>query len=273
MKFSIIILSLVISWFSYGEQERPTGLNRKQFETILQQFQEIFSPLSQEMGKELLITSYWDIGWELALPSRRKEQNMNSLLVFGGLAKHPLMNEEALILALCHEMGHFFGGPPYYQSDPEFSWSSLEGQADYFATAFCTKTYYRHRQQFPPLPQLSRAAQILCQHNTSSHESESICQYSVHGAQTLGQVLSLISQKNPMDEFPEEPTPQLSTSSTEQVPKTLKSYPSLQCRFDTWMAGALCNRKTENLSLGNLQEAYCSYPIGIGKRPACWFAD
>ena len=117
------------------------------------------------------------------------------------------------------------------------------------------------------------AAKILCQDNTSSHENENICQYSVYGAQALGQVLSLISQKNPMDDFPKEPIPQLSTSSTEQVPKTLESYPSLQCRFDTWMAGALCNREAKNLALGNLQEAYCSYPMDIGKRPSCWFAD
>ena len=120
MKFLIIVLSLVIPSFSYGGQEQPTGLNRKQFETILQQFQEIFSPLSQEMGKELLIISYWDIGWELALPIHREEENMNSLMIFGGLARHPLMNEEAFILALCHEMGHFFGGAPYYEKRSRF---------------------------------------------------------------------------------------------------------------------------------------------------------
>ena len=271
MKLLIMILVLKTSLFAYGDQGRPPALNEKQFEIILQQLEEIFSPLSQEMGKELLIISHWDIEWTLALADYGEEKNIYSLLVFGGLARHPLMNEAAFVLAICHELGHFFGGAPYYQSSPKLSSLSAEGQADYFATTFCTKAYYHHNPPSTPPPHLSRAAKVLCQQNTSSHDSEKICQYNVHAAQTLGQALSLISQKNPMDKFPEESVPQLSTSSTEWVPKTLTSYPSLQCRFDTWMAGALCNREIKNLSLGNLEEVHCSDPIG--KRPACWFAD
>lgn len=49
------------------------------------------------------------------------------------------MSKEILSLILCHELGHFLGGPPFALNS---HWSSAEGQADDFAARICMKRLY-----------------------------------------------------------------------------------------------------------------------------------
>lgn len=56
--------------------------------------------------------------------------------VLGGMLKHPLMSREALSLLLCHELGHYLGGPPLKSRN---GWSSTEGQADYYSGETCAR--------------------------------------------------------------------------------------------------------------------------------------
>jgi hypothetical protein len=51
--------------------------------------------------------------------------------VWGGLARHRTLGENGLAVAIAHEVGHHRGGQPF---DPDYSWLSAEGQADYWAT-------------------------------------------------------------------------------------------------------------------------------------------
>jgi hypothetical protein len=54
--------------------------------------------------------------------------------VLGGMLQHPEMNSSAFSLLLCHELGHYLGGPPLKSRN---GWSSTEGQADYFSGERC----------------------------------------------------------------------------------------------------------------------------------------
>ena len=63
-----------------------------------------------------------------------KEKNDLLIKVLGGMINHEKMNVEALQLLLCHEMGHFFGGPPLKSRN---GWSSTEGQSDYYSGSRC----------------------------------------------------------------------------------------------------------------------------------------
>jgi len=54
--------------------------------------------------------------------------------VWGGMLKHFYMNESAMRLLLCHEIGHVFGGAPYKSRG---GWSSTEGQSDYYSGLEC----------------------------------------------------------------------------------------------------------------------------------------
>jgi hypothetical protein len=56
--------------------------------------------------------------------------------VMGGMLNHPKMTEDAFRLLLCHELGHFKGGPPLKSRG---GWSSTEGQADYFSGIGCAR--------------------------------------------------------------------------------------------------------------------------------------
>lgn len=56
--------------------------------------------------------------------------------VLGGMLKHPEMNKHALTLLLCHELGHYLGGPPLKSRN---GWSSTEGQADYYSGETCAR--------------------------------------------------------------------------------------------------------------------------------------
>lgn len=59
-----------------------------------------------------------------------------TIRVWGGMLGHRLMNESTLLLLLCHEMGHYLGGPP---TKARGGWSSTEGQADYYSSSLCAR--------------------------------------------------------------------------------------------------------------------------------------
>lgn len=66
----------------------------------------------------------------------RKQEKMLIIEVMGGMLAHPLMDGSALSLLLCHELGHFLGGPP---TKSRGGWSSTEGQADYYSGSECAR--------------------------------------------------------------------------------------------------------------------------------------
>lgn len=63
-------------------------------------------------------------------------QNHLIIDVMGGMLHHPAMNLNAFKLLLCHEWGHFKGGPPFKARG---GWSSTEGQADYYSGNQCSR--------------------------------------------------------------------------------------------------------------------------------------
>jgi hypothetical protein len=59
-----------------------------------------------------------------------------AIRVMGGMLGHPKMTPDTLLLLLCHEIGHYLGGPPFKSRN---GWSSTEGQADYYSGLRCAK--------------------------------------------------------------------------------------------------------------------------------------
>ena len=200
------------------------AVEREQAQHMLEQLQELFTPFAERWDRQLQI----DVRWEMdhffarALPIGK----IDSLVIMGGVFHHPQVTEGVLLLTLCHELGHFYGEGP-----------NVEGQADYFATAFCMKNYLHLYPQGGD-DFISRAAI------------------------TLGQILFEFEARAM---HPPDPT----TPDLVQVPQTLQDYPSLQCRLDTWLAGNHC--QNEGIPpFERPQDHYCQ--DGPGKRPACWFA-
>ena len=254
--------SLLLSPLAFAQKPEAnhlwasSSLGSQHFASIAQRLVDIFSPLTQAKNKELHLTILGELDHFQAAVQQRGD--IYSLVIYGGLLQHPMMDEETLVLTICHELGHFFGGEPRYLNFPVFTWAAVEGQADYFATAFCAKAYYHRWPKTPATP--SAKVQKLCRQQTASLADEQLCWHNLQGIKNLGQLVASITKT---------PVPEFSTPATNQVGITLESYPSLQCRFDTWVAGALCDQDVVGLPLENLEDAYCH--TGIGRRPSCWF--
>ncbi len=74
-----------------------------------------------------------------------KQGNQLTIEVLGGMLRHREMNQNVMLLLLCHEIGHFLGGPPLKSRN---GWSSVEGQADYYSTAICIKNFNLGQTEF-----------------------------------------------------------------------------------------------------------------------------
>lgn len=69
------------------------------------------------------------------------EDDLPQITITEGMLTHPLMDQEVLTLLLCHELGHYQGGFPkqFRGRSQKRSWSTAEGQADYFSIAVCLR--------------------------------------------------------------------------------------------------------------------------------------
>ncbi len=153
---------------------------------------------------------------------------------WGGMARVPGMNDDAVALITCHEVGHLLGGAPYIAINlPTYEDVSSEGQADYFTTKECLKKYFegqRNTIDYLALPRTSEEDQ-LCSYLEVSDWDEALC---VRVAKAIGgfsHVLKLLKE--------EEGGPfSLTGHDDQEVDETLfNSYPSNQCRINTFTAG------------------------------------
>ncbi len=148
-----------------------------------------------------------------------------AIKVFGGMIRNPEMTEDILAAVMCHEIGHVIGGAPY-QDVIDAEWTSVEGQSDFFAASKCLPRYFQMLQPRLTNVQLKQKIELAA----------------------LG--FFLISQKYATPD-------QVSVSLEKTAPEVAielnrHSYPSDQCRLDTFKAGAAC-----------LTEATCRAPV-------CW---
>ena len=98
----------------------------------------LYQPLAAEQGDTLSIIGDWES--ESVVGYVDRYNHVTKIYMPGGFYRHPLVTPEAYALGLCHELGHVFGGEPYYigqdENDPGGR-ISAEGQADYYAVREC----------------------------------------------------------------------------------------------------------------------------------------
>ncbi len=171
------------------------------------------------------------------------------------LHRNSAMTPDAYLAMLCHEVGHVLGGKPYSQNTlkPSAQWvsntpSSSEGQSDYFSSLICMKKVFADNMptdftEFSVTPRIKD----LCVSQYSKVLDQNICQRSVKSGFELMFFISSI-----YDQFgPNAVMPRADMNLTEGRGLSVgQLYPSLQCRFDTILAGAL------NMT-----------------RPDCWFVS
>ena len=206
------------------------GVDQAVFEKIIDIAKNIYQPLADSNKETLTINKNWEDPTVNANCMRYNgEVTIN---MYGGLARRSEVTAEGFTLVLCHELSHAYGGAPYIRPSTKMS---AEGQADYMATFECAKKVF---QEMNPQGLGMEPTQYMI----DSCQGSRPCLSSLVGGQSLGNLLSVLSN---------DPTPDYQTPDPTIVPKTLTSYPeTTQCRLDTYFAGALRL-----------------------KRPACWFKN
>lgn len=182
-----------------------------------------FNQVLQKTAKPLVI----DIQWQSPYfgGGAVQDEHTVSVRIFGGMIRTPEMTEDIFAAILCHELGHILGGEPY--QDILFAeWASVEGQSDFFAASVCLPAYFRKLQP-----------------TASSRDLRSRIELAAFGFLQLSQKYATANQE-----------PVSLANSAPEVARVLNrhSYPSDQCRLDTFKAGAAC-----------LTEATCRAPV-------CW---
>lgn len=235
---------------------RAEALAEAQFHEALSVVRDIYAPLAAARGRTLVIEGLWERDGSAVIFDG---QGVFLVRIAGGMARLPVMTQDALALAVCHEVGHLMGGAPR-QRYPLTSWVAAEGQADYFATLKCARRVFTDPRSsaFTRITTVDPVVRRAC--------PDALCERSAMAGASLVQVLVALKAGA---------TPRFETPDTSAVALTLDSYPSLQCRLDTFFQGALCARGVdENVSGGDPAAGSCTagQGHGVGRRPRCWYA-
>lgn len=233
------------------------------FNKVLDRIQVVMAPQFAKRGGRLVIRRLWSDGTVNAYAERQGSNWMISM--YGGMARHPSMNEEGFAIIACHESGHHLGGAPIIPRQ----WASNEGESDYFATSKCMRYYFEGQDNEAWVrtgPRLDTLATNRCLQQFSSREEQLICMRIAYGSQSLAGVLASLGRSA---------TPKFGTPDRTVVRTTNHNHPAAQCRLDTYFNGATCKvDKSIELSYSNTRTGACNQGTDqYGWRPQCWFRN
>lgn len=250
----------------YPQQFEEGNFTKKEFLKIIDSVKRTYTPIFKKQRMNFKIEHIWEDKQVNAFAGVRGPDRY--ILLYGGYARHKFMTKDAYLSVICHEIGHHLGGFPKKSSN---SWSSSEGQADYFSTLKCMKEILRRDSENLSMGRklekvLPEDVQKQCQFQFPNLNDYYICLRSSKAAEEHGIVIAEMKG--------ETAAVSLMTPSSEAHSVTNLKYPSSQCRVDTKYQGALCNVQTSS-PLDNADEMkgachFNSFHI-IGNRPACWF--
>lgn len=237
------------------------GITQDEFEAVIDQFEEIYTPIVKAAGGKLKVNRRWSDSTVNASASQSfGTWNVN---MYGGLARRPEVTKDGFALVLCHELGHHLAGFPRSSG-----WAANEGQSDYFATLACGRLAWSDekdinatfRDEIPAFPKK------LCDEKWSTEDEQNLCYRSMMAGYSLGKLLGTLGGTPNVD---------FDTPDTDEVRRTDNAHPAGQCRLDTYMAGALCTMTfDENVIPKTEAESFryaCATSDTMAARPRCWF--
>lgn len=243
------------------------GISEDQFNEAIERISAIYDPIIEEMGGKLVVERKWDDGTVNAYAQRLGTNWQVSM--FGGLARHEAITQDAFSVVVCHEIGHHIGGAPKKSGwFGSASWASNEGQADYFGTMKCLRKYMEKDNNQLIVKGLEVPALVTkqCSKNFNTPEEVAMCQ---RGAMAGLSLANLFRSLRSMDEDLKFDTPD-----PRIVTKTNHGHPAPQCRLDTYFQGALCeSNANDDVDQEDPVVGTCSRELGFdsGIRPLCWY--
>ena len=120
-----------------NEDER-TGLTEEEFNTVLDEVKEIYTPIFEELNKTFVVNYLWTNNQVNATAQQQGSRWIINM--YGGLARHEHATLDSFRVVACHEIGHHLGGAPRRSGWwGSIGWASNEGQSDYYANFICMK--------------------------------------------------------------------------------------------------------------------------------------
>lgn len=266
-KFKILMLGVLIlvslSSVSYSSSRNVSGITEDQWNRVISRIELLFGPYAVLAGLEIKVRRDW-VSSEVNAYTVADLNNTSKrwIRVMGGLARSEWSTEDSLAAVVCHEFGHHFGGysPDYGTPLWDIGWgSATEGAADYFASTKCLRQYFEDQDNIEYLKNISVPPFLnqKCQEHWGNTEEAAICIRSSLAGRQLLKVWT-----NHEYSF-DTPDPKI-------INKSLHTYPSNQCRLDTFFHGALCTADKGTMP------RFDDNSVGVCDgadvyRPLCWF--
>jgi len=205
-------------------QKSSSNISEFEFTQLIERFERTWSPeVKRITGKNLIVEGRWHEAKVNAHATRDPKRNP-VIVLLGGMARHPEMTKDGLLFILCHELGHHLGGAPkkFRGSSSLRSWSSAEGQADYFASTKCMKKIYEGHYETQLLPIYYSEEEVRLTERFCLDEE---CKRTLLAGLSVSRVFA--SLKEDLSE------PSFKDESQLKVLSTNYSHPDPQCRLDT----------------------------------------
>lgn len=247
------------------DDKESNGMAKEKFLGLIAKVNDAYGPIVKEKGGILQIISRWDDPGVNAYSTRAEK--FWQIFMFGGLARHPFITEDGLMMVVCHEMGHHLGGAPKFFVQNGVSWATNEGQADYFAALKCMKRVIEKDNNQAIVAQMiiDDEAKTKCEMVYHSENDIAICKRISMAGKSVAKLLGQFDANKNID---------FTTPDQTVVTKMFDKHSNGQCRLDTYFNGALCDKSfTENFSEKNTIDGACIKRDGytLGMRPLCWY--
>jgi len=224
--------------------------------------------IKRQSGKKLIIKLDWE-NPKVNASATTDDDNNPMIILFGGMVRHPDLTVDGLYTILCHELGHHLGGAPkkFRGNSEKRSWSSAEGQSDYYAATKCLPLVFNQSISTPKMEELADTKELNSAEVTCGNDI--VCSRILLAGFSIAKVFASLK-----DYFQD---PSLSLEDRTEVWETDMGHPHPQCRLDTIRSGALCS-VSPSLPFDGIDPqigACYSYKndgqVDPGARPRCWF--
>lgn len=249
---------------------KSVGANQEMStDRVIQHFKKVMGPIvKKQMGKELIVKLDWE-NPKVNASATFDDKDNPVLILFGGMARHPELSEDGLLGILCHELGHHLGGAPKKKRgrSDKLSWSSAEGQADYYTTSKCLPLVLKEPLKSFNFDSVAKENEV--QKAMSLCEGQTTCARINLAGLSMARVFASLKYYR---EFPS-----LEVNDDFQAWETELGHPHPQCRLDTLRAGALCSVSPlipfdiMDPSIGACYPNRPESEATNGERPRCWF--
>ncbi|MBC7540713.1 MAG: hypothetical protein H7281_17975 [Bacteriovorax sp.] len=243
------------------------GINEVQFNRVMDKMIKLYSPIVSQHGANFVIERRWTDGTVNAF-AHQNTPGAYTIVMFGGLARHQEITEDAMALVACHELGHHLGGAPKKTEANGVIWAANEGQADYWGTMKCLRHYFDGDDNQKALQGLNipQTVSTKCTALYTNYNEQLICQRTSMAGLAVGKLFNNVSNDiTPVD---------FNTPDRSVVTKTFDQHPAAQCRLDTYFQASLCDHPlSDSVSNNDPNIGVCSLKNGdkVGNRPLCWY--